>query len=151
MKLFLCSYIRKCLEFRCWDFWWCLFFLCTFLYCFLNSQIPVLQNPLKGHRMSLGFSLLRGRLGAKGGANVPASHIAVSLRLCALPLLSVPTYRHFWVSPHGLYNGQEGMADLLSCHQPKTRRYLKWGHAPASETLTLLWVCLGCKMFVLKP
>ena len=71
--------------------------------------------------MSLGTGLLGGKLVAKVGADVSAALFAVSLRQCALPLFFVPTYQHLWVSPHELYNGQGGMAGLLSWHLPKTR------------------------------
>lgn len=79
------------------------------------------------------------------------SLFAVSLTWYAFPLPLVPTDQFLCVSSHGLYNGQEGMAGLLSCRQPKTRWYLRKGRAHAPETLTMFWVFLSSEMFVLKP
>lgn len=100
----------------------------------------------------LGILPLRQQL-AKGRAQCWrfCSLFAVSLRWYAFPLPLVPTDQVLCVSPHGLYNGQEGMAGLLSCRQPKTRWYLRKGRAHAPETLTMFWIFLSSEMFVLKP
>ena len=64
--------------------------------------------------MFLGFSLWGGRPVAKVGTEISVSIFVVSLRPHALPLLFVPSFWHLWVSPPGLYNGQEEMAGLLN-------------------------------------